>query len=81
LYAIAERFRFYPASELSSERVRGIYINPLLGIGNNILYRGVCKKCLANRGGGLVSSYNFLQTYTGLYKHPQGYTPPEGGDK
>ena len=72
-YPIVERFRFYPASELFSERVRGIYINPLLGISIYSLLRAPARAC-STPG---VSSYNFLQTYTGLYKVTH---PPEGGE-
>ena len=84
-YSIVEGFGFYPAcysaiastSELSGERVRGIYINPLLGISIYSLLRARARACCTPG----VSSYNFLQTYTGLYKHLQTYTPPEGGEK
>ena len=67
-------------SELSSERVKGIYISPLLGINVYSLSRARARAC-STPG---VSSYNFLQMSTSLYKYLQTYTngltPPEGGE-
>ena len=78
-YSIAERFRFYPAcysamaysaiastSEPLSERVRDIYINPLLGITLSL------SRARASRE---HPECRYLQISTNGYRHPQKAMP------
>ena len=88
-FAIAERL--YPAcysaiastSELSGERVRGIYINPLLSLIRVFTLltraRGVDPECknlqIPTRFVGFLG-----WDITRIHKPTQGYTPPQGGE-
>ena len=75
-YSIVEGFGFYPAcysaiastSELSSERVKSIYINPLLGISIYSLLRARRASLLHPWCKNLQNIYKYPQVSTNIHK-------------